>query len=77
MKRRILILALLCALVVPLIGAQASTPYRTFTLGVNKDLVETQTAYEPVRSMIRFGEEMPDPRPAVDGAGENHGAGVG
>ena len=58
MKRRILILALLCALVVPLIGAQASTPYRTFTLGVNKDLVETQTAYEPVRSMIRFGEEI-------------------
>ena len=40
MKKRILILALLCALVIPIISAQASTPYRTFTLGVNKDLVE-------------------------------------
>ena len=37
--------------------AQAATPYRTFTLGVDGDLVETQTAYEPVRAMTRFGEE--------------------
>ena len=56
MKKRILALVLLTALLTA-VGAQATTPYRTFTLGVNKDLVETQTAYEPVRSMIRFGEE--------------------
>ena len=56
MRRRILALVLLAALLTAA-GAQAATPYRTFTLGVNKDLVETQTAYEPVRSMIRFGEE--------------------
>ncbi len=37
--------------------AQARMPYKTFTLGVNKELVETQAAYEPVRTMIRFGEE--------------------
>lgn len=63
MKKRILILMLLCLLLASAVGAQASTPYRTFTLGVNKELVETQTAYEPVRSMIRFGEEtLKDPQ---------------
>ena len=56
MKKRILALILLLSLLA-VTAAQAATPYRTFTLGVNKDLVETQTAYEPVRSMIRFGEE--------------------
>lgn len=51
----LLLLILLLALCMP---AQAATPYRTFTLGVDKfDMVETQTAYEPVRTMIRFGEE--------------------
>lgn len=57
MKRRFVFLLLLAMLFTALPAAQASTPYRTFTLGVNRELVETQTAYEPVRSMIRFGEE--------------------
>ena len=38
--------------------AQAATPYRTFSLGSGgRQEVETQTAYEPVRSMTRFGDE--------------------
>ena len=37
--------------------AQAATPYRTFSLGSGMREVETQTAYEPVRSMTRFGDE--------------------
>jgi len=37
--------------------AQAATPFRTFTLGTDGDLIETQTAYDPVRTMIRFGDE--------------------
>ena len=58
MKRKFMARVLLALLLLAgLPAAQASTPYRTFTLGVNKELVETQTAYEPVRSMIRFGEE--------------------
>ena len=64
MKRSLsvlLVLLLLLAALRP--AAQASTPYRTFTLGVNGELVETQTAYEPVRSMIRFGDEtLKDPQ---------------
>lgn len=59
MKKRFLLL-LLAALVLWMAvcpAALAKMPYKTFTLGVNKELVETQTAYEPVRSMIRFGEE--------------------
>ena len=59
MKKRITLLLLTTVLLV--IGlcpaAYAKMPYRTFTLGVNKELVETQTAYEPVRTMTRFGEE--------------------
>lgn len=58
MKKRIahlLLTALLLLSFCP--NALAGMPYKTFTLGVNKELVETQTAYEPVRSMIRFGEE--------------------
>ena len=51
MKKRITLLLLTTVLLV--IGlcpaAYAKMPYRTFTLGVNKELVETQTAYEPVR----------------------------
>ncbi|MBQ4075547.1 MAG: hypothetical protein IJD39_10150 [Clostridia bacterium] len=38
-------------------SALAATPYRTFTLGVDGDLVQTQTAYDPIRTMTRFGEE--------------------
>ena len=37
--------------------ALAATPFRTFTLGNDQELIETQTAYEPVRTMIRFGDE--------------------
>ena len=37
--------------------AQAATPYRTFTQGPDDELIETQTAYDPIRTMIRFGEE--------------------
>lgn len=37
--------------------AQAATPYRTWTLGTDENLVETQTAYDPIRTMTRFGDE--------------------
>lgn len=47
---------LVILLLVPCV-AQAATPYRTFSLGTDDDLVETQTAYEPVRTMTRFGDE--------------------
>ncbi len=46
----ILLLALSC------LTAQAATPYRTFSLGNGGMEVETQTAYEPVRTMTRFGD---------------------
>ena len=64
MKRRIAVLLLLMtALAACAYPAQAQMPYRTFTLGVNQELVETQTAYEPVRSMTRFGElTLKDPQ---------------
>lgn len=48
---------LLILLVSTCLTAQAATPYRTYTQGTDRDLVETQTAYEPVRTMIRFGDE--------------------
>ncbi len=48
---------LLILLVLGCVSAQAATPYRTYTQGTDRDLVETQTAYDPVRAMIRFGEE--------------------
>ena len=58
MKRKIAWLLLTVTLLMCISpAALARMPYKTFTLGVNKELVETQTAYEPVRSMIRFGEE--------------------
>ena len=59
-RRRTCVLLLLTVLLTGVFipAAQAGMPYKTFTLGVNKNLVETQTAYEPVRSMIRFGEEV-------------------
>ena len=62
---------LLILLVLACVPAQAATPYRTYTQGADRDLVETQTAYDPVRTMIRFGEEtlkMPqDMRMGPDG----------
>lgn len=57
MMKRIAAFLLAALLLVCALPAQAATPYRTFTLGVDGDLVETQTAYEPVRAMTRFGEE--------------------
>lgn len=64
MKKKIIVLLLLTAvLVTGAFPALAQMPYKTFTLGVNKELVETQTAYEPVRSMTRFGElTLKDPQ---------------
>ena len=62
---------LLILLVLACVPAQAATPYRTYTQGSDRNLVETQTAYDPVRTMIRFGEEtlkMPqDMRRGPDG----------
>ncbi len=62
---------LLILLLTSCLTAQAATPYRTYTLGTDMNLVETQTAYEPIRTMIRFGEEtlkMPqDMRMGPDG----------
>lgn len=62
---------LLILLVLACVQAQAATPYRTYTQGSDRNLVETQTAYDPVRTMIRFGEEtlkMPqDMRMGPDG----------
>ena len=62
---------LLILLMITCLTAQAATPYRTYTQGSDRDLVETQTAYDPVRTMIRFGEEtlkMPqDMRMGPDG----------
>ena len=62
---------LLILLVASCIPAQAATPYRTYTQGADGNLVETQTAYDPIRTMIRFGEEtlkMPaDMRMGPDG----------
>ena len=54
--KKLAVWLLLIVLLVPCV-AQAATPYRTFSLGTDNDLVETQTAYEPVRTMTRFGEE--------------------
>ena len=38
--------------------AYAATPYRTFSLGAGAREVETQTAYEPVRAMTRFEDNV-------------------
>ncbi len=57
LKRTRSLLLLTLALVLLCTAASASVPYRTFTLGVDGDLVQTQAAYEPVRTMTRFGEE--------------------
>ena len=48
---------LLILLLTSCLTAQAATPYRTFSLGSGMREVETQTAYEPVRAMTRFGDE--------------------
>ena len=57
MRKKGLALLLLAALLALQTGsALASVPYRTFTLGVDGNLVQTQAAYEPIRAMTRFGE---------------------
>ncbi len=57
MRKKGLALLLLMALLALQTGsALASVPYRTFTLGVDGNLVQTQAAYEPIRTMTRFGE---------------------
>lgn len=48
---------LLILLMMSCLTAQAATPFRTYTQGTDFDLVETQTAYDPIRTMIRFGDE--------------------
>ena len=57
MKKLLLVLLLVTLAFSSFLPAYALTPYRTFTLGVNGELVETQTAYDPVRTMTRFGDE--------------------
>ncbi|MBQ8202316.1 MAG: YIP1 family protein [Clostridia bacterium] len=57
MKKFAAWLLLVVLLLSACLTAQAATPFRTFTLGTDDDLIETQTAYDPVRTMIRFGEE--------------------
>ncbi len=47
---------LILLMVLPCLTAQAATPYRTYSLGNAGQTVATQTAYEPVRAMSRFGD---------------------
>ena len=56
-KRTALLLLAALLLAAQAGSALASVPYRTFTLGVDGNLVQTQAAYEPIRTMTRFGEE--------------------
>jgi DNA-binding beta-propeller fold protein YncE len=55
MVKKVLIL-LLCLLALHSTAA-ANTPYKTFTRTSMGDMTETQTAYEPLRTMTKFGEE--------------------
>ncbi len=48
---------LLILLMSSCLTAQAATPYRTFSLGSGMREVETQTAYDPIRTMSRFWDE--------------------
>jgi len=56
MKRR-LVFSLALLLILAQLPALAATPYKTFTRTKNGDMTETQTAYEPVRTMTKFGKE--------------------
>ena len=58
MRKKVPALLLLVVLLMTMqIGSGlASVPYRTFTLGVDGNLVQTQAAYEPIRTMTRFGD---------------------
>ncbi len=70
-KRKRILLPLVVLMLCICTAAVAQVPYKTYTLGLDGELVSTQTAYEPVRSMTRFGEETlktpSDMRMAKDG----------
>ncbi len=54
----------ICLLLVllPCAWASAGVPYYTLTIGADRELVETQTAYEPVSSLMNFdGETVKKP----------------
>ncbi len=55
MLRRVMPAAL--TLLLAAVSVSAATPYKTFIRTRSGDLTETQTAYEPVRTMTKFGEE--------------------
>lgn len=57
MKRIVSFLAAILLLALCVTPAQAATPYRTYTYGTTGRMTETQTAYEPIRAMTRFGDE--------------------
>lgn len=53
-------------------AAQAGIPYYTLTVGMDGTLVETQSAYEPVRTMVNFdGETLSKPNDMVLGPDGN------
>lgn len=56
MKKRV-ILPLTLLLVLIQLQSLAATPYKTFTRTKNGAMTQTQTAYEPLRTMIKFGDE--------------------
>lgn len=57
MMKKSLVLPLALLLLVLQLQALAATPYKTFTRTKNGSMTQTQTAYEPLRTMIKFGEE--------------------
>lgn len=60
--KQIVFLILFLSLLLSSVTAQAGIPYYTLTVGADGELVETQTAYEPVRSMLNFdGETVKKP----------------
>ena len=71
MKRSLIFFLLLAMLLLATVPSYAATPYKTFTVGSDKNIIETQTAYEPIRYMTDFGEvtldEPTDMRLGPDG----------
>jgi len=55
-KKKSFWILLICAVLLAS-SALANTPYKTFTRSRDGNMIETQTAYEPVRTMIKFGDE--------------------
>lgn len=56
MKKRLLLCLTLMLALSPLLSL-AATPYKTFTRTKNGNITQTQTAYEPLTTLIKFGEE--------------------